>query len=135
MDGLHGLLPAHEIITQESHPARYNDLTTFWAAQVNLSPGAVLAPSQKTLAKVVEYLYHHTELDFGFRGQGYTSLPTKDVLISLESFDNFAYNCEKNTITVGAGQPWTNVYQQIEEHAPNYTGKLCEFVCRLGLVF
>lgn len=124
MEGLYALLPGDSIVTSKSNPPRYKELTTFWAAQINRQPEAVLVPSDgQTLSKVVEYLYHHTELDFGFRGHGYTSLPTQDVLISLESFNEFSYDAEKQTITVGAGQTWMSVYEQIEKYAPSYTGE------------
>jgi FAD/FMN-containing dehydrogenase len=128
MDGLLALLPSSDIITPGSDHLRYKQLTTFWAAQINLNPRAVVVPSDSDrLSRVVEYLYNNTELDFAFRGHGYTSLPTKDILISLEHMNEFSYDAKEQTITVGAGQPWTEVYEQIETHAPNFAGK--EILC------
>ncbi|KAH7308908.1 FAD binding domain-containing protein [Stachybotrys elegans] len=122
MEGLYSLLPAPAIVTQESDPAAYKVLTSFWAAQLNLSPKAIVSPPDvKTLAKTIQYLYSHTELDFAFRGRGYSSLPTKDVLVSLHNLDEFTYDPDKQTITVGAGQSWMTVYEALERLAPNYT--------------
>jgi FAD/FMN-containing dehydrogenase len=123
MEGLRSLLSKTDIVTHDSDPASYNELTVFWAAQKNLKPAAVIVPSDvETLAKVVHYLYNCTDLDFAFRGQGYMSVPTRDVLISLHKIDGFRYDAQKHTITVGAGQHWTPVYEEVERHAPNYTG-------------
>ena len=124
MEGLLSLLTEADIITADSDPACYRQLTTFWAAQVNLGPKAVIVPPNvEKLAEVVKYLYNCTELDFAFRRHGYTSLPTRDIPVSLHKIGGFSHDPQKHTITVGAGQHWMTVYEQIERHAPNYTGK------------
>ncbi|KAJ3537009.1 hypothetical protein NM208_g6487 [Fusarium decemcellulare] len=122
MESLYSLLSASAIVTQESDPAAFKDLTACWAAQINLKPQAVIVPPDvQSLAKTVQYLYGQTGLDFAFRGQGYCSLPTKDILISMHKFSGFAHDPVKQTITVGAGQTWRAVYEMVDRVAPEYT--------------
>ncbi|KAF4873584.1 FAD-linked oxidoreductase [Colletotrichum siamense] len=122
MEGLVSLLAPSDIVTSQSDPAAYKKLTTFWAAQVNLGPQAIVAPSDsQTLGKVLKYLYDDTQLDFAFRGHGYSSMPTKDILLSMHRFDSFSYDPDENTITVGAGQHWLDVYEAIHKVAPKFT--------------
>lgn len=124
MQRLYSLLPASAIVTRESDPATYRNLTACWAAQLNVLPQAVVAPPDvKSLAKTVQYLYNHTELDFTIRGHGYCSLPAKDILISMHKLDGFTYDPHTQTITVGAGQTWRTVYEMVDKVAPNYTGE------------
>ncbi|KAM0378381.1 hypothetical protein ACHAPY_006069 [Fusarium culmorum] len=122
MEGLLSLLAPSDIVTSQSDPAAYKELTTFWAAQNNLGPQAIVAPSHlHTLGKVLRYLYDATQLDFAFRGHGYTSMPTKDILLSMHKFNSFSYNAKENTVTVGAGQHWLDVYEAVNKVAPKLT--------------
>ncbi|KAL3587315.1 hypothetical protein FPOAC2_14066 [Fusarium poae] len=122
MEGLLSLLAPSDIVTSQSDPAAYKELTTFWAAQNNLGPQAIVAPSHlQTLGKVLRYLYDATQLDFAFRGHGYTSMPTKDILLSMHKFNSFSYNAKENTVTVGAGQHWLDVYEAVNKVAPKLT--------------
>lgn len=126
MEGLISLLPPGDIITPQSDPTAYKELTTTWAAQNNLRPQAVIAPTNaQSLGAVLSYLYNDTQLDFAFRGHGYASMPTKDVLLSMHKFDSFRYDAEAKAVTVGAGQPWLNVYEALDKVAPGLTGQLC----------
>ncbi|CEJ86181.1 hypothetical protein VHEMI04031 [[Torrubiella] hemipterigena] len=118
---LYSILSADEIITAKSNVAEYNRLTSFWDAQNNLSPPIVCAPKTiQSLSVALKYLYS-TELDIGIRGNGYRSPPVKDVLVSLTHFDDFVFNADEETVTAGAGQQWTSVFEKIDEVAPEYT--------------
>ena len=122
MEGLCAIFLNDELVTAESDPETYRQLTSFWAAQNNLNPPIILIPRDvASLSKAVKYLYS-SRLDFGIRGQGYMSAPTRDVLISLKAFNEFTFNDRDKTVTVGAGQPWSAVYEKLEENAPDYTG-------------
>ncbi|KAI8284453.1 FAD-binding domain-containing protein [Colletotrichum sp. SAR 10_98] len=122
MEGLMSLLAPSEFITSQSDANTYEELTSFWAAQNNLRPYAVVAPSDvQTLGKVLQYLYNDTQLDFAFRGHGYTSMAAKDVLVSMHKFDSFSYNAEQKTVTVGAGQRWLDVYESVNKVASQFT--------------
>lgn len=131
MDHLLSLLSPAEVITPQSDPVAYDELTTFWAAQANLRPKAVVAPTDaQSLAKAIPYLYNNTELDIRLRGHGYTSLPAKDILLSMHRFDSFSYNPDERTITVGAGQQWLSVYEALDKVAPRFTGKqITQLLC------
>jgi FAD/FMN-containing dehydrogenase len=123
MDHLLSLLSPVEVITPQSDNAAYDELTNFWCAQANLKPIAVVAPTDaQSLVKVIPYLYNDTELKIRFRGHGYTSLPAKDILLSMHKFDSFSHNSDEMTITVGAGQPWLAVYEALDKVAPKFTG-------------
>ncbi|KAL7911414.1 FAD binding domain-containing protein [Trichoderma velutinum] len=121
MESLYSFLPASAIVTQESDPSAYKKLTTCWAEQLNLHPQVVVAPPDvQSLSKTVKYLYDCTDLDFTFRGNGYCSLPAKDVLVSMHKFDEFTHDSDNQTITVGAGQAWKTVYEKVDVVAPKY---------------
>ncbi|KAF6838945.1 cysteine desulfurase [Colletotrichum plurivorum] len=121
MDGLLSLVKDSELITASSNPEKFKELTTFWAAQINIGAKAVVLPSSlESLARVVRYLYD-SSLDFAFRGHGHASLPAKDVIVSLENLSDFSYDADSKTMTVGAGLRWSAVYEMIEILAPNYT--------------
>jgi FAD/FMN-containing dehydrogenase len=123
MDHLLYLLSPVEVITPQSDPAAYDELTTFWCAQANQKPIAVVAPTDaQSLAKVLAYLYNHTELNIRFLGSGFTGLPAKDILLSMHKFDSFSYNPDEKTITVGAGQQWRGVYEALDKVAPKFIG-------------
>ncbi|CAG2005679.1 unnamed protein product [Fusarium graminearum] len=98
MEDLVSLLGQCDIVTSQSDPATYKGLTTFWAAQNNLRP----------------------QLDFAFRGHGYASMPTKDVLLGMRKFNNFNCNAEQYTVTVivGVGQHWLDVWIRLLPGSP-----------------
>ncbi|KAF6805399.1 FAD binding domain-containing protein [Colletotrichum sojae] len=92
MDGLLSLVKNSELITASSNLEKFKELTTFWAAQINIGAKAV-----------------GSSLDFAFRGYGHASLPAKDVIVSLGNLSDFSYDADNKTITVGAGLRWSAV--------------------------
>ncbi|CAF3429323.1 unnamed protein product [Fusarium graminearum] len=111
MEDLVSLLGQCDIVTSQSDPAAYKGLTTFWAAQNNLRPQVIIASSHAQTLR---------NLDFAFRGHGYASMPTKDVLLGMRKFNNFNCNAEQYTVTVivGVGQHWLDVWIRLLPGSP-----------------
>ncbi|CAG8932443.1 unnamed protein product [Penicillium salamii] len=112
------LLQAAEIITPDS--SDYTESSQTLAAQKYSNPGLVIRPtSTDSLGKALAYLYT-TNLDFSIYGHGFSSASAKDVLINTSAFDNFHFETHSETVTIGAGQPWAEVYRKLSQVAPEY---------------
>lgn len=115
------LLQPSEIITKDS--ADYQHSIKTWAYQKQQSPPIVVRPtSVESLSRVVAYLYP-TDLDLAIYGQGFMSTSAKDALIITSGFDAFHFDKQSETITIGAGQAWGDVYNKLGTVAPEYGGK------------
>lgn len=114
------LLDPSEVIHPDS--PEYARESQVWAKQKNLHPKLIVRPrSTEALASVVKYLAK-TNLDFNVRSQGYGPGSAKDVLVSISAFNDFSFDRESETVMLGAGQSWTDVYNKLEQIAPDYQG-------------
>ncbi|KAL4976604.1 hypothetical protein BDW66DRAFT_159602 [Aspergillus desertorum] len=110
---LRSLVRADEIITPDSPECRASVQT--WAAQKQESPPVVVRPASiEALSKAIAYLYT-TKLDFAIYGQGFSSASARDVLVNTSAFDDFHFDPQAETVTIGAGQPWSEVYRKLGE--------------------
>ncbi|KAL2823245.1 hypothetical protein BDW59DRAFT_180716 [Aspergillus cavernicola] len=115
---LRSLLHLEEIITPDSPDYQANAQT--WAAQKQLHPRVVVRPTSiESLSKVIAHLYS-TDLDFAIYGHGFMSTSAQDVLVNMTAFDEFHFDKHSELVTVGAGQPWGEVYRKLAEVAPGY---------------
>ncbi|KAL4965550.1 FAD-binding oxidoreductase [Aspergillus stella-maris] len=115
---LHSLLQPDEIITPDS-PA-YQDHSQTWASNKHKFPSLVIRPtSTEALSKALAYLYT-TDLDFAIYGQGFSSASARDVLVNTSAFNDFHFDKQSETVTIGAGQTWSDVYTKLAEVAPGY---------------
>ncbi|KAH0834318.1 FAD binding domain-containing protein [Fonsecaea pedrosoi] len=118
LDHLRSLLSEPEVILPSSE--RYDSHTSTWAAQKNLHPRLVVRPgSTQSLSKVLQYL-STSDLDMAVRSSGYGSASARDVLISMEAFNEFSWDREKEILTLGAGQLWRDYYEKMDRVAPEY---------------
>ena len=118
---LEALLTPSELNRPDS--PQYNEETKTWAAQKDHHPKVLVRPSTvEKLARILAYL-NDSELNFGIRSGGVGSASAKDVLISLAAFQDFQFDAEAETITIGTGQLWGEVDRKLEKHAPGYAGK------------
>lgn len=118
---LRSLLHPNEIISPDSTDYLPNIQT--WAAQKQANPSLVIRPtSVDTLRKSLVYLYN-TNLDFAVYGHGFSSASSKDVLVNMSAFDDFHFDPQSESVTIGAGQTWANVYQMLDDVAPGYGSK------------
>ncbi|KAJ5128630.1 hypothetical protein N7526_006796 [Penicillium atrosanguineum] len=118
LDRIYATLAPEEIILPDS-PDYLKESKT-WAVQRNLKPKLVARPkSLESLCKLVAAL-NRTTLDVCVRSQGYGSSSAKDVLINMTAFDSFEYSIEQKSITIGAGQNWSRVDENIDKHCPGY---------------
>lgn len=114
-------LLSNEEVIRPSSPL-YPELTQTWAAQKNLKPQLVVQPRDlKALSRLLAFL-GQSELDFAIRCGGFGSTSAKDVLVSMSAFDSFEFDKETETVTVGAGQIWTDVNAKMELFAAGYAG-------------
>ncbi|KAJ5341709.1 hypothetical protein N7541_010833 [Penicillium brevicompactum] len=115
---LGSLLHADEIINSDS-PDYLPSIQT-WAAQKYGSPRLVIRPTSiDTLSKALAYLYT-TNQDFAIYGHGFSSASARDVIVNTSAFDDFQLNANSESVTIGAGQTWSNVYRKLGEVAPEY---------------
>jgi cysteine desulfurase len=126
---LQSLLQPNEILTPDS--PGYISHSQTWASQKQLSPRLVVRPtSVETLSKVITYLYT-TPLDFAIYGHGFGSTSAKDVLVNTSAFNDFHFDRHSETVTIGAGQTWVDVYRKMEEHAPGYGSMILSKPCHV----
>ena len=120
---LKAALQGDDRVVAEPGSQLYDVETKTWASQRNLKPRVLVRPRDvEQLSNVLEYLNVEKALDYGIRSGGIGSSSAKDVLISLSAFDEFAFDQETETITIGAGQTWSDVDRKLEEQAPGYAG-------------
>ena len=130
MSRLRGIVSEDEIITKDS-PV-YKDNSQPWAAQKDQKPPLVVRPlSAAALSKTVS-LFYSMDIHFAVRGHGFMSSSAHDVIISMTGFDDFQLDREQGLATVGAGQPWIDVYRKIEDAAPDLTSVSCLSVQNLS---
>jgi FAD/FMN-containing dehydrogenase len=103
----------------------YTEETKTWEAQKNLNPKVLIRPlSLEQLSRLLVYL-NGSSLDYGIRSGGIGSSSAKDVLISLAAFDDFEFDSQAESVTVGAGQTWGEVDRKLQEESPGHIGKYC----------
>ncbi|OAP57207.1 hypothetical protein AYL99_07945 [Fonsecaea erecta] len=119
LDHLRSLLSPAEII-EPSSAALYESHTSTWAAQKNFHPRLVVRPrSTQSLSEVLRYL-STSDLDMAVRSSGYGSASARDVVVSMECFDEFDFDAEKQIVTLGAGQLWRDYYDKMDRVAPDH---------------
>ncbi|EAU32774.1 predicted protein [Aspergillus terreus NIH2624] len=115
---LQQLLRPHEIITPNT--PTYQPSIQTWACQKQQYPQIVVRPTSiESLSQVISHLYP-TDLQFAIYGHGFSSTSAKDVLINMTAFDEFHFDSDSETVTIGAGQTWAEVYRKLGEAAPGY---------------
>jgi FAD/FMN-containing dehydrogenase len=114
------LLSKGEIIEPSS--PQYAQETRVWAYQKQQNPSLVVRPtSLSSLQTIVRYL-SESALDFSIRSSGAGSSSAKDVVVSLNAFNEVVFNRDDETVLVGAGQIWGDVDRKLAEQAPDYVG-------------
>lgn len=119
---LRSLLRPNEIITPGSPD--YRPLVQTWAAQKQMNPRLLIRPTSiESLSTAIAYLYS-SSLDFAIYGHGFMSASARDVLVNTSSFDDFHFDKHSELVTIGAGQTWAEVYQKLQDAAPNYGSEI-----------
>ena len=127
MEQIRTVLNADERI--EPGDPQYVKESQVWAAHKNLHPQLVARPkSIETLSTLLKTL-NGTDVESNVRGGGCGSASSRGVLISMSAFDNFSFDKDEETVTVGAGQLWRHVDQKVEKHAPGYSGAFSVHRC------
>ena len=122
MSSLKSIIPEDEIITKDS--SLYKENSQPWAAQKDQKPPLVVRPGSATALSKIVSLFYSMDIDFTVRGHGFMSSSAHEVIISMAGFDDFQLDREKGLATVGAGQTWIDVYQKIEDAAPDHTSEI-----------
>jgi len=122
---LRAVLQGDDSAIAEPGSKLYDEETKTWASQRNLKPKILVRPrNTEQLSNLLHYLNTAEVLDFGIRSGGIGSSSAKDILISLSAFDELSFDAKTETITIGAGQTWSEVDRKLEEQAPGYAGML-----------
>ncbi|KAL4880158.1 FAD-binding domain-containing protein [Aspergillus karnatakaensis] len=115
---LQSILQPTEILNPDSPD--YHSSSQTWAFQKQHKPRLILRPQTvESLSKAISYLYT-TDLDFAIYSHGFMSTSAKDVLVNASAFEDFHFDRESETVTIGAGQTWSDVYRKLEAVAPEY---------------
>jgi FAD binding domain len=115
---LSSLISSSDVISPSSPEYLANSQT--WSHAHNQNPKLVVRPATlDSLSKVIAFL-GKTDLDFKVRSHGYGNASAKDVLVSLTAFDEFEWDEEKKTVTLGAGANWALYYEKMHKVAPDY---------------
>lgn len=128
---LKSLLSSEEIIEQGT--PEYEHGTSTWDFASNLHPKVLLRPNSiGKLSKVIEFLAK-SDLDFAVRSLGFGNASARDVLVSLEEFNDFEWDEERKIVTLGVGQAWVDFYRKMEKTSPDYAGKYLSYITRWPL--
>jgi FAD/FMN-containing dehydrogenase len=127
LKNLSTLVSIDEIISPSSN--LYEENTSTWSSSRNKHPHLVLRPkSVSSLSTILKYL-GETDLDFKVRSQGFGNASAQDVVISLSAFDDFEWNEEDHTVTLGAGGKWGDYYDKMDAVAPKWTSRSSPLLC------
>ena len=127
LNHISSLLSSSEVINPDS--TSYVFESAPWSVRSQRHPALVVRPQTiDSLSKVVIFL-STTNLAFAVRGHGYGTSSAADVLISMTAFDDFEFDRKNETVTLGAGQPWSRYYQRTDETAPHWTIVACRTPC------
>ena len=120
INSLRSLVSPDEIIAQGTPQYDVESLT--WNAEKIEKPRLLLRPnSLDHLSKIIAFL-GKSNLDPAVRSLGFGNASAKDVLVSLQDFDDFEWDADKKIAIVGAGQSWIDVYQKVEKVTSDYAG-------------
>ncbi|KAL0951020.1 hypothetical protein HGRIS_007761 [Hohenbuehelia grisea] len=107
------------------HP-NYETAISHWASSSSQrSDCAVWPGSAVDVAKILQ-IVASTRTPFAVRGGGHTANPgfssTTGVHIFMKRFSEVTYNSGDNTVVIGAGLNWDDVYAALEPHGVNVVG-------------
>lgn len=121
------ILRADEIITPDS--PEYLKSSQTWAAQRYADPRLVIRPtSLDALSGAIQYIYT-TDLDFAIYGHGFLSSSAKDVVVNMSAFHDFSLDPQSDSVIIGVGQTWGDVYEKLAKVAPECGGKITASRC------
>ena len=122
MEQVRALLCEEEIIALESSEEQYVCSTTCWIANLDQRPAIVLRPQTLERLQATVGLLYKSSLDFAVRATGVGSASARDVVLDVSAFDGFEFDSAEETVLLGAGQKWGEVYGKMEREAPGYAG-------------
>ncbi|RSL53644.1 hypothetical protein CEP53_007703 [Fusarium sp. AF-6] len=125
----------HQNITYLPDEAKYTELNQdYFSATSWLGPACVIAPKTASDVSDAVKALVKGQIQFAIRGGGHMPIPnaanidSSGVLVASASLNQLILDDEKETIEVGSGNKWTNVYEYLEPY------KLAVVGGRAGLV-
>ncbi|RSL99004.1 hypothetical protein CEP52_009997 [Fusarium oligoseptatum] len=125
----------HQNITYLPNEAKYTELNQdYFSATSWLGPACVIAPKTASDVSDTVKALVKGQIQFAIRGGGHMPIPnaanidSSGVLVASASLNQLILDDEKETIEVGSGNKWTNVYEYLEPY------KLAVVGGRAGLV-
>ncbi|KAE8375365.1 putative FAD-binding oxidoreductase [Aspergillus bertholletiae] len=98
-----------------------------WSATAWAKPSCIVQPRQVADVQTVVQLVTRHRVPFAVRSGGHMPSPfganiNGGVLVDLSSFSGFSYNPETTLATIGVGQRWKTVYEQLEVYSRTAVG-------------
>ncbi|CAE6428479.1 unnamed protein product [Rhizoctonia solani] len=99
----------------------------YWSSTCVLSPGCVAVPGSSSDVSTAVKILTANNCKFAIRGGGHTPNPgwagtDSGVLISLSKLNAVELSKDKESVVIGAGNRWGDVYAKIGEHGVTVTG-------------
>ncbi|KAG9316804.1 hypothetical protein JVU11DRAFT_2869 [Chiua virens] len=105
---------------------KYLEHINHWATSSTQSSACSFEPGTTEDISIALRILGQTKTPFAVKGGGHTSNPgfssTPGVQISMTKFSEVSYDCAGQTVTVGAGLVWDNVYAALEPYGVNVVG-------------
>ncbi|KAH8096764.1 FAD-binding domain-containing protein [Cristinia sonorae] len=97
-----------------------------WASSSSQLSACSVEPGNAQDVSIILKILGKNKTPFAVKGGGHASNPgfssTKGVQISMSRFDKVVYNAGKNTVDVGPGLIWDDVYEALEPFGVNVVG-------------
>jgi len=115
-------------VLSEGTPA-YNSFTgSYWAAQqAAVNPYCVFKPAQSLDVSVVVLLSRYYQCPFAAKGGGHAAFAGASniegaITVSLENINHVRVASDKQTVDVGPGNKWIDVYTALEAYGVGVVG-------------
>ncbi|KAF9449800.1 FAD-binding domain-containing protein [Macrolepiota fuliginosa MF-IS2] len=118
--------PSSAVYYPGTHVLPYAKGISHWASSSTQLAACVVEPGTSAdVAKTLQIL-GSTRIPFAVKGGGHTTNPgfssTTGVQISMYRFSDIVYNVTAQTVMLGAGLVWDDVYAALEPHGVNALG-------------
>ncbi|GKZ23469.1 hypothetical protein AbraIFM66951_008503 [Aspergillus brasiliensis] len=92
-----------------------------WSATAWAKPSCIVQPKHVTDLQAIVRLVTRDQVPFAIRSGGHMPSPlganiNRGVLIDMSGFDSFEYNPSSQLVTIGIGQRWKTVYEQLDAY-------------------
>ncbi|KDN44668.1 hypothetical protein RSAG8_05433, partial [Rhizoctonia solani AG-8 WAC10335] len=116
-----------EKVFKKSNPNYTVENLKYWSSTCVLTPACVVVPESSSDVSTTVKILTANNCKFAIRGGGHTANPgwagtDSGVLISLSKLNTVELSEDKESVVIGAGNRWGDVYAKAGEHGVTVTG-------------